>query len=67
MRDDGAERTLSFEIEAAVAGQSSNAASTSPAAEFSSLAWAVRELGAKALVYPGMAIRDHARAAIQIL
>ena len=64
-RDDGAERTLRFEIEAELQGR------THPfeigAAEFAGLSWATRELGARATVYPGFTVKDHARFAIQVL
>jgi hypothetical protein len=64
-RDDGAERTLRFEIEAKLEGRRHRFEIGS--AEFAGLSWATRELGARALVYPGFAIKDHARAAIQML
>ncbi len=38
-----------------------------PASSFASMNWATEKLGATAILYPGMGIRDHARAAIQIL
>jgi len=38
-----------------------------PAAQFPSLNWAVENLGSSAVVSPGMGVRDHARAAIQML
>ena len=64
-RDDGAERSLRFEIEASLAGRRYRFEVA--AAEFNSLSWATREMGARALIYPGFAIRDHARAAVQML
>jgi hypothetical protein len=64
-RDDGAERTRHFEISAKIGGSSRRFMVA--AAEFAGLAWVPRELGARALVYPGFAVKDHARAAIQTL
>ena len=64
-RDDGAERSLHFEIEAEMEGRRHRF--EIGAAEFAGLGWATRELGAKALVYPGATVKDHARCAIQML
>ncbi len=38
-----------------------------PAAQFPAMNWATENLGAQAIVFPGMGLRDHARAAIQEL
>ena len=38
-----------------------------PAAQFSGMSWVVEHLGARALVMPGLSLKDHARAAIQLL
>lgn len=64
-RDDGAERTMLFEIDATCHGRARRF--TVPAAEFAGLGWVPRELGAQAVVMPGSTLRDHARAAIQLL
>jgi hypothetical protein len=62
--DDGAVRRLVYEIEARL--PSSQRVITVPASQFGSLAWAC-ELGSSAIVAPGFSLREHARAAIQIL
>ena len=64
-RDDGVEHNLHFEMQAELGGRRHKF--EIPAAEFSGMSWVSRELGAKALLYPGFTLRDHARAAIQIL
>ena len=64
-RDDGAERSLHFEIEAEMDRRRHRF--EVGAAEFAGLGWATRELGAKAMVYPGATVKDHARCAIQML
>jgi hypothetical protein len=64
-RDDGAERTLHFEVEARLAGRRHRFGVA--AADFNGMAWATRELGSKAVIQAGFAIRDHARAAVQVL
>jgi hypothetical protein len=65
VRDDGVEITRQFEIEATIDGTPRRFIIA--AAEFAGLAWISRELGARALVHPGFATRDHARFAIQVL
>jgi hypothetical protein len=65
VRDDGVEVTRQLELEATVEGQT--IPFTLPAAEFAGMAWITRELGGRALVYPGQGVRDHARFAIQVL
>jgi len=65
IHDDGAETTLTFEIEAVLG--SKTARFTVPSARFGGLNWAIEHLGAGAVVYPGFALRDRARAAIQLL
>ena len=64
-RDDGAERVLYFEIEADLRGRCSSFTVT--ASEFQGLHWVHRELGARAIIFPGFTKKDHARAAIQML
>jgi hypothetical protein len=63
--DNGVERNLYFEMQAELGGRQHKF--EVPAAEFCGMSWVSRQLGAKALLYPGFTIRDHARAAIQIL
>jgi hypothetical protein len=64
-RDDGTERETAFEIEATLGKR--KARFTIPAARFNSMGWPAEHLGAEALVYPGITVKDHARAAIQML
>jgi hypothetical protein len=61
--DDGAEQTRNFEISATLAGTTH--VFEVPAGRFAQLAWVHERLGARAIVYPGDAARDHARTAIQ--
>ena len=65
VRDDGVETVRQFEIEATVNGQVVRF--TLPAGDFAGMGWATKELGGKALVYPGQGTKDHARFAIQLL
>jgi hypothetical protein len=65
LRDDGAERQNSLEIEARI--DESVQRFTIPASSFSGMNWAIEHLGSKAIVYAGSTVRDHARVAIQIL
>ncbi|HFD14730.1 MAG TPA: DUF927 domain-containing protein [Rhodospirillales bacterium] len=64
-RDDGADRSLHFEIETELAGRRKRFEVAS--SEFAGMGWVTRELGAKALLHPGHTVRDHARFAIQSL
>src|SRR5919107_153296 len=63
--DDGAEVRRSFEIEAELNGR--RTVFTIPSSQFSGMGWATEHLGAAAVVYPGFGLKDHARAAIQML
>jgi hypothetical protein len=63
--DDGAETTRQFQLEAWINGRMHRF--TVAAALFPSLGWVSEHLGAQALLYPGQAMKDHARAAIQCL
>lgn len=68
IRDDGLESTRSFEMEARLCRSASPTRSfLVPVPRFSGMTWAIEELGAHAVVYPGMSLRDHARVAIQNL
>lgn len=62
---DGFDETREFEIEATVGGQTKRI--TVKAAEFESMNWVVKKLGAHAILSAGYGIRDHVRAAIQQL
>lgn len=63
--DDGAEVVRRFELEASLGGRAHRF--TVPAERFAGMTWVTEHLGAEALLYPGMTLRDHARAAIQLL
>ena len=63
--DDGAEVRRAFELEAKLGGRTHRF--EVPAARFAGMRWATEELGATAIVSPGMGTADHARAAIQSL
>jgi len=65
IEDDGVEHRLSFELEASLAGRVCRF--MVPAAQFPTLSWATEHLGARAIVYPGIGTRDHARVAMQLL
>ncbi len=58
VEDDGVEARRPFEIEARLNG--------SPR-RFPGMGWATEHLGARALVYPGIGLKDHARAAVLAL
>src|SRR5215216_2364137 len=63
--DDGAEVERGFEIEAVLSDRRHTF--TVPAKQFPGMGWASEHLGAEAIVYPGFGIKDHARAAVQML
>ena len=65
VEDDGAEQRRLFEIEGTLAGRSSRFRLAT--AVFGSMNWPTEHLGATAVTYAGMGIRDHARVAIQLL
>ena len=65
LRDDGTEQTRLYEIKAGVNGGSRTF--TLPATQFAAMNWPGEKLGAKAIVYAGSGVKDHARAAIQTL
>src|SRR5207244_11515229 len=54
-----------FEMEAHLNGRCKRFTVTADA--FATMAWVPEHLGARAIVYPGFGLRDHARAAMQIL
>jgi len=63
--DDGAELRRYFEIEADLNGR--RTVFHVPSSQFAGMGWATEHLGAGAIVYPGFGIKDHARAAVQML
>jgi hypothetical protein len=65
IEDDGAEPRHTFEMEARRNEQVVRF--QLGASHFPGMNWVVEHLGANALVYPGMALKDQARAAIQLL
>lgn len=64
-QDDGAEITRLFEMEAKLKGLPYKYAVNS--SDFAGLSWVYDQLGPEAIVYPGFAVKDHTRAAIQVL
>jgi len=65
VEDDGVETRRRFEVEARLNGWCRRF--TIPADAFAAMGWATEHLGARAIVYPGLGLRDHARAAVQVL
>jgi hypothetical protein len=65
LEDDGAEVRRRFEVEARLNGACRRF--TVGAEAFASMGWVMEHLGARAILYPGFGLRDHARAAIQVL
>jgi hypothetical protein len=65
IRDDGSETTRRFEIETQLSGQ--RAVVEVPASQFAGMNWVHENLGAQAIVSPGIGLKDHTRAAIQYL
>jgi len=65
VEDDGAESRRLFEIEASLGNRSFHF--SIPAFQFAALNWPAEHIGAQAIVYPGFGLRDHVRAAIQLL
>jgi hypothetical protein len=63
--DDGAETIRHFELETSLHGRTRRL--TVPAVQFPSLAWVSEHLGAQAMLYPGQTVKEHTRAAIQML
>lgn len=64
IRDDGAETEIFLQIEAELEGQYRFLL---PAAKFSAMNWPIEHLGARAVIFPGFNLREHARTAIQQL
>src|SRR5205807_299305 len=65
VEDDGAEARRRFEIEAQLYGVRKRFYVAAEA--FAGMGWAAEHLGARAIVYPGLGVRDQARAAVQLL
>jgi hypothetical protein len=63
--DDGVERTRTYAVTASQNGHSATV--NIPARDFPAMGWVGEALGAKAVLMPGMNLRDHARAAVQLL
>ncbi len=63
--DDGAEVRRRFDIAATLRGRSHHF--SVQASQFANMGWSVEQLGAGAIVYPGFGLKDHARAAVQLL
>jgi hypothetical protein len=65
--DDGVERRITFALEGNLANGPALPRTEVPAADFAGMAWVVPSWGTRAVVYAGMGIRDHLRAAIQVI
>lgn len=65
IEDDGLETHRIFQIHALFQGRES--IFSVPAKRFSVMDWPTEHLGAQALIFPGQAMKDHCRAAIQLL
>ncbi len=63
--DDGAEKRRVYEMEAQLSGVTRHFRLS--ASTFSSMSWVGEQLGATAILFPGLTTRDHARTAIQVL
>ena len=63
--DDGVDDSIEFEIEAQIG--ISTKVFTVPAMRFNNLSWIPEKLGPEAIVFPGPAIREHTRCAVQML
>ncbi|HEY8598325.1 MAG TPA: DUF3854 domain-containing protein, partial [Thermomicrobiales bacterium] len=63
--DDGAEVRRVLEVRATLKGRPRTARLTPE--KFVAMSWPIELLGAGALVYPGQSVKDHTRAAIQLL
>lgn len=63
--DDGVEQQRQLEIEAKLGGRTWTF--NISASQFAAMNWPLTNMGTQAIVYPGMALKDHARAAIQML
>src|SRR5918996_2997457 len=65
VEDDGAETRRLLEIEAILRQRTHRF--QVPAGQFANMTWPMEHLGAGAALWPGLGIKDHARAAIQFL
>ena len=68
VEDDGSgEPVRLIEIQGTVCGRRAPQTFTVPAHRFGAMTWPVENLGPEAILFPGHALRDHARAAVQML
>jgi hypothetical protein len=65
VEDDGVQMARRLELEASQAGH--HIRFSIPAGQFQTMNWPMEYVGPQAIVYPGQAIRDHSRCAIQTL
>ncbi len=65
VQDDGVEARLSLELETNLRGHTSRF--TIQASQLGAMSWVLENLGATAILSPGLGLKDHARAAIQFL
>jgi len=65
IEDDGAETQRLIEIEGRLKDRASRF--VIPTAEFAAMSWPLQHLGSEAVVYAGFGVKDHVRAAIQLL
>ena len=65
LEDDGVETRLFFELGTRLAGQAQTF--KIPASQFAGMNWVTEHMGGSAIIMPGMGLKDHARAAIQML
>ncbi|HKB40499.1 MAG TPA: DUF3854 domain-containing protein, partial [Gemmataceae bacterium] len=67
VHDDGAEQTRHLAIEGTLADGSPLYRTEIPAADFPGMGWTVPAWGTRPVVYAGMGMKDHLRAALQLL
>ena len=65
LEDDGVETRLFFELGTRLDGQAQTF--KIPASQFAGMNWVTEHMGGSAIIMPGMGLKDHARAAIQML
>jgi Domain of unknown function (DUF3854) len=65
VEDDGAEQRRLLEVQGAVGTRAPQF--RLPASSFATMNWPTEHMGANAVIYAGMSLRDHARVAIQLL
>lgn len=67
VRDDGAERQAFLSLEGRLDSGAPLDLIEVPSAQFSALGWIIAQWGARAVVYAGNGLKDHLRAALQVL